>query len=265
MDGALPSPQLELDAELLEVAALLDDRDIVEVLPERQIAGPAVLQIEGGLPSPLPLLGIGAGALHRRRIQLGELVERHRRLVWIGPRVVGIEVGQLGPAVLQLRDELAHRHPPIAEVDVSVDVVADESEEPLQALPDDRSPEMANMHRLRHVGAAVVDQDLQARVGLVDPEAIVVGHGLGVFGEQPVGHRDVDEPGSGDVELGKRRSIVQGRDDVGGDLAWVAAGLLGGTEGTVALELGELRPLGRHDETPGFVEPDRGKGPAKPL
>ena len=85
MHRALPVPQVEDDAELVEVTLLGIVGDIPEVLPERPIAGPPLLELEGGLPGTLGLGGIGLGTGRHRRIHLLQVVEGEGRLGRIGP------------------------------------------------------------------------------------------------------------------------------------------------------------------------------------
>ena len=72
-----------------------------------------------------------------------------------------VEVGQIGnrspPAAAM---SCPYRHPPVTEVDIANYVITEESEDPLDALTDDRRAEMTDMQFLGDVGPAVVDNHL---------------------------------------------------------------------------------------------------------
>ncbi len=180
VNGALPAPQVELDAEPLEVLLLLGDGHVAIVAPERQVSGSPVLEIERGSTGPLRFVRIVLASLDDDRVHLGEVVERHRRLLRVRAGEVGVEVREVGPSPFEFDDELPDRHAPVAHVDVACDVMSGEAEEPFEALADDRRPEMADVHRLGHVRAAVVDDHLVPGVRFGEPEAVVAFHVLGV-------------------------------------------------------------------------------------
>ena len=201
---ALTPPQIELDAEILEVLLLFGDRDIVIVPPQRQIPRPTVLQVERGLTCTLSFIGVVLAPLDNNRIHLGQIVERDRRLVGVRAGEGRVEVGKVGLAAFQFDDQLADRHTPVTHVNVADNLVACNAEEPLEALTNDRGAEMPYMHRLRHVRTAVVDDHLAPGVRYGDSAALVVLHHLRVASEVLVGDDDVDEAGTGDVERCER-------------------------------------------------------------
>ena len=243
VDRALTAPQVEFDAEVLKIPPLLFDGYVVKVLPQRQIPGTAPLQVKRGPARSIRLPRIGVGPLHRSRVHLREIIERDRRLGRVRAGEVRVEVGQFWMPGLQLGDQLTDRHPPIPKMDVSVDIVTHQAEQALQALTDDGSPQMPDVHRLGHVGAAVVDEHLQRRIGSPNPKLFVIIHGLGVVGENLVGHGDVDKPGPGDVEGSEQRVVVDRTDHLGGECSRIPSRLLRCPQGTVALVLRQLGTL----------------------
>ena len=118
---------------------------------------------------------------------------------------------------------------------------------------------MPHVHRLRHVGTAVVDDHLEPgfRNGNADP--IIVLHHLRVPREVFVGDNDVDESGSGDVQRRKRRSITEVVDHCLRQLARILADRLRSSEGTIALVLRKLRALRWDDQTGRPVHPRSGE------
>ncbi len=153
-----------------------------------------------------------------------------------------VEVRELRPAIGQLGDQLTHRQPPIAEMDVADDVVAGEAEHALDALADDRRPEMADVQLLGDVGPPVVDDDHLGVRGR-HTETIVVGSGREVACDRVVGHGDVDETGPGDAHVGQRGIVGHELHDGRSDLARVPSRGARGGQCTVALELCEIGPL----------------------
>ena len=133
----LTTPQIELDTEIFEILLLLGNGNVVIVPPQRQVPGPSVLQVEGGLACPFCFVGIVLAPLDDNRIHLGQIVERDRRLVGIGAGEGGVEVGKVGLPPLQFDDQLADRHTPVTHVNVADNLVTGNAEEPLEALADD--------------------------------------------------------------------------------------------------------------------------------
>ncbi len=80
-----------------------------------------------------------------------------------------------------------------------------------------------------------------------------------------VGHGDVDESGAGDVQLVEHRPVVEGVDDVLGQVARVPPHPLRRAESAVALVLGELGSLRRDDETRRPFDADGGERVAESL
>jgi hypothetical protein len=219
---------------------------------------------QGDLPHPLP--GIG----QQRMTILQERGQRpgssQRRLV-LTRRVAGLvehaEFGERQPAdgnrvnerhriaILppgcdrNTQKELAHLQAPVAEMNVGDHIVADLDQDPPQALADDERPEVADMQRLRDVGASIVDHRLQWR-DLICPERGIGEHRSGFGRDRRIGQPEVHEAGAGDgdfLEDGVPGSIG----DRGRKLARVLSRGLGEPHHVVALEIAELR-LGGPDD-----------------
>ena len=104
---------------------------------------------------------------------------------------------------------------------------------------------MAHMHGLGDIGAAIVHQDPPRRLDHGRAQAGIV-HQLIGPGRQGVGaHSHIDEAQAGDLHRGQPRILGQLGHHAGGDLAGVAARLLGRRQGAIALEVGQVGPVGR--------------------
>ena len=68
------------------------------------------------------------------------------------------QLGQRRVLVQHGDDQQAHLEAPVAEVGVAQHLVAAEAVEPLDRLADDRGAQVADVHLLGDVGAAVVDE-----------------------------------------------------------------------------------------------------------
>ena len=99
-----------------------------------------------------------------------------------------------------------------------------------------------------------------------DPGPLVAGEGVGAQAERRVGYGDVDEPGSGDLDPFDDRLAAQALGDLAGDLARIALQGLGGHKRAVALEIGQIRPIGgRHTSVAGVEAEGLESASRRPL
>ena len=240
----LALPQVKGHAQGAEVALQRRHRDVVHVLPEGPIAGAAGLQFGGRLAGAVTEGRVFLRARGRGRIEPLQILQRDRAFGGVG--AVALEISGLA-FVFQRRDQQPHLEAPVAEVRVAPDGVAPETEQALQALADDRRAQVADVHRLGDIGAAVVDDDL-ARLG----HGRSAGHRAGghfgrAFGQRPVRHADIDEARPGDLDRGDLGAVLQMGCDLGRQIARIGPGLFGGGQGAVGLEIGEVGPVRRRD------------------
>jgi hypothetical protein len=83
-------------------------------------------------------------------------------------------------------------------VGVAQDRVAAEPIEAFDGLPDDRGAQVAHMHGLGDIGAAVVHEDTAGPGDHLGAQARVGGDLVGAIREGGVGDDEVDEAGTGD-------------------------------------------------------------------
>ncbi|MNS48254.1 hypothetical protein D3C72_808170 [compost metagenome] len=244
----LAVPQVEGDVQGAELALQRGAADGDEVGPQGAVAGTAVLQLSGGLAGAVAeggvFLGLGGGL----GIEAFQVLQRDRTLGREGAVALGHEgVGQV--LVAAGGDQQAHLEAPVAEVGVAPDGVAAEAEQPLQALADDGRAQVADVHRLGHIGAGVVDDDLaRRRVQRGAGQGFVGGHLGGALGQGGVGELQVDEAGTGDLDRRQTRVGAQAFGDAGGQLARIGLQRLGGGQGAVGLEVGQVGAV-RGDDT----------------
>ena len=182
------------------------------------------------------------------RIDLLQVLERHRALARIGPALRRIEIGQIRLAVRDLGDDLAHGQAPVAEMHVAERAVADEQEQPPQRIADDRRPEMADMHRLGDVGSAIVEDHGLRRLRL-DAEPLVFRQAIEVRGEEFIGQREVHEPRPGERHVPQFAGVLRQQSPANSfrDLPGIAFERLRHGERAIGLELPEIGPIGRRD------------------
>ncbi len=174
IDVALALPEVEIDAQGVEVALQGRAGDVGEVAPDQAMAETPGLELGRRPARAVAIVGIGLGPGGGRGIEAVEIVQPdvagEKRL---GGALVGVgEMGRLFGVRLQpVRDrrigvgaggdQQAHLEAPVAEVGVAQDLVAGETVQPLDRLADDRGAQVADVHLLGDVGAAVVDQHLR--------------------------------------------------------------------------------------------------------
>ena len=155
----LAEPDVEADVQVFIVALQIHHRDAHDVLPHRAVAPVSRLEQIGRVVRArgerLVRLALCAG----RGIDLFQLRDRERRFLRIFTGEVRVEVGELRMTVAHLFDDEAHLQAPVAEVDVADDAVAEVAVDALDGLADDGAAQMADVERLGHVRAAVVEDD----------------------------------------------------------------------------------------------------------
>ncbi len=123
---------------------------------------------------------------------------------------------------------------------VAQHLVAAEAEDALERLADDRGTQVAHMHRLGHIGPAIVDQDPALGLDLGGAQAFVLGDFAHALGQDRIGHAHIDEAEARQLDGGEYRVLAQLGDHCGADLARIAANALSGSQGAVALEVGQI-------------------------
>ena len=122
------------------------DRFVHELVPDRDGALVAALELDDPLPGPVGELGIAVEPGPGLRIQHIEILDGMRGLV-------------VPALVQQMLDQHAELRAPVAQVVLADHPVAEELEDPGQSVPDHRRPEVPDVHLLGPVRARVVDDD----------------------------------------------------------------------------------------------------------
>ncbi len=137
-------------------------------------------------------------------------------------------------------DQHPERCPPITDVVLPSDVVAEESEHPGQRVANVRAAQVADMHLLGHIGRRVVDHDPLGPDGGLDAQTRVARDGLGLLGDEVVPQGQIDEPGAADLDPGTE-VVEPGRlHHLARDLLRRPAHLLRQGERAVGLEVGPV-------------------------
>ena len=225
---ALAVPQVEGYAEGAELAFQRGAADGDEMGPERAVARTAALQLRRGLACAVAEHRVFLGHCRSGRIEALEVLQRHRALGREGAVALGQELPGLA-LVADGNDQQTHLEPPIAEMGVAPDRVAPKAENPLQALADDRTAQVADMHRLGHVRAGEVDHHLARCVDHRSPGVGAIrGDLVGADRQGAVSQLQIDEAGAGDLDRSQTRIVRQSFSDTGCQLAWIGLQRLGG-------------------------------------
>ncbi len=116
------------------------------------------------------------------------------------------------------------------------------------------------MHRLGDIRPAVIDQDPTRRGDRLGAQPRIGGDLASPLRQGRIAEPEVDEARPGDLHASQARIARQARDDLGGHVARIAPGALGGGQGAVALEVGEVGPVGRRHAAEFGRQSRRGEG-----
>ena len=116
----------------------------------------------------------------------------------------------------------AKLRPPVAQVVIGHDLVAEKAKQPGQGVADDRASQMSHVHGLGDIGRAVVN-DEGARGGRFNSKAQIASQPLHLQREPIIAEAQIDKAGAGDFRLFEESCQVQACDDLLGDLARLAS------------------------------------------
>ena len=238
----LAAIRVERDAEFLVDALELADGNVDELPPEREVLFLALLEedelaLAVLLPHAVRLLGL------RRREDVALLQRGDGEVVALLLRE------QLAVAL----DEDAELRPPVAEVVVGDDRVAEREEEAFDRVADDGRADVADVHLLGRVGRGVVDDDLPPRADLRDTKMRRLVERTQARREPPVRDGEVEEPGPRHIDFLERLAAFEFLGDFHARLTRVEAHRLREPQRLVALVVAELRVARGHDAQLGSV------------
>ena len=238
----LAAIRVEGNAEFLVDALELADGNVDELPPEREVLFLALLEedelaLAVLLPHAVRLLGL------RRREDVALLQRGDGEVVALLLRE------QLAVAL----DEDAELRPPVAEVVVGDDRVAEREEEAFDRVADDGRADVADVHLLGRVGRGVVDDDLPPRADLRDTEMRRLVERTQPRREPAVRDGEVEEPGPRHIDFLERLAAFEFLGDFHARLTRVEAHRLREPQRLVALVVAELRVARGHDAQLGSV------------
>ena len=167
-----------------------------------------------------------------------------------GVAVESVAIEEVFPAV----DDFSELRAPVADVVVGGDFVAEETGDAHEAVAEDRATDMADMHRLRDIGRAEINEDFLGLGSGGDAEAGVGGEGGNGGGDEGILQAEVNEPSAGNLGGGGEAGDIELLEDVGGELARVGFFLLGQNHRGVRLIVAEAGVGGLGDFAAGGVE-----------
>ena len=125
--------------------------------------------------------------------------------------------------------------PPVPDVIVPHNIVADESRDPRQGVAEERGADMADVHRLGDVRRTEVDHDSPRNGGRGHTQPRIV-HKVAEAFRQPRGlEAKIDKTGARDFGRLREGGDIELADDLLGKLAWVGALLLREDHGDIGL------------------------------
>ena len=143
---------------------------------------------------------------------------------------------------------------PVADVVVADRPVAEEPERAAQGVADHRGADVADVHRLGHVGGRVVDDEAPRRGDRCDAQPRIVHRRRQPLNQPRLLDSQVDEPRSGDLERMAEVGHVDRSGDLGGHLTRRPAQPLPQRHRKIRLVVAELRILTPPDHFQSFVD-----------
>ncbi len=144
-------------------------------------------------------------------------------------------------------DDHAELRAPVAEVVVADRPMAKEAERAAEGVADHGRADMADVHRLGHVGSGVIDHVGPRRRCRLDAQARIVDRGRKLLDEPRIPQPQIDEARPGDFRRVAEVGHVEPGDDLGGQLLRLLVQLPAQRHGEVGLVIAESRVLGAAD------------------
>ena len=181
----------------------------------------------------------GAG----RRIDLLQVADGKGRLVRVFAGILRVKIRQVGLPLAHALDNQAHLQAPVAQMNVTDDLVAHIALHPADGLADDRRAQMPHMQRLGHVGPAIVHHNRARRLLLGHAQVFVRAHLLEPGAEILRRQAQVDKAGRHRLGLAEG-CMVQLRRHLAGNGNGRLVIRLGRCQRAVALIFAQIRPVG---------------------
>ena len=159
MHGGFAPPEVKVHVEIGVVFLHIRDGYFDDLVPESAESPVAFLQAVRVGHGFRVIVGVLFGAPAGSGIDLLQFRDGKRRFRGILSGKSGVKIAQIRLSFGNFRDDKAHLQPPVAEVNVSDDVLAVIARDALYSFADDGAAEVSHMERLGHIGSAVVQDD----------------------------------------------------------------------------------------------------------
>jgi len=226
---AFSARQIERHVQPLIDAVELVAADGDEALPDRAVFRIALLQLDQ----------LGLAALEPGGLLFRAVVALHvDAFKCFDGQGIAFGVGQEGAVAL---DQQAELRPPVAQMVVGDHTVAEGAVDAVKGIADHSRADVADVHRLGHIGARVIDDHGATVPGVRDAEARRGGECCELLGQPLRGNGQVDETGAGDFGARQHRRQRQGGERCLGHGARRTAQGFGRLHRVVTLEIAKAR------------------------
>ena len=230
-------------AEIAEILFQRCDRDIDEMAQQSAITLATGLEFGRCGTRDFETGRVCLGLTRCLRVEPGQVFDIDRRFGRIIAVEIRVVIDEVRLLFLQLGDQMPHLQAPIAQMDVRHDRIPAETENTLETVAQNRGAQVADMHRLGHIGSTEIDHhrfrrlDRRCSGALISSDlgrACVIGRGR---------RGQVYETGTGNLGIGQEVTAGDLFKHGLRDIARRLSGLFGRRHGAIALIGGQFRVL----------------------
>ena len=138
-------------------------------------------------------------------------------------------------------DDLTKLCAPVPDMVVGDDLMPEKSCDTHQAIAKDRAANVADMHRLRHIGRAEIHKDFSGAGDDIHPQSGVCGKMREGFGEKGILESEVDKPRSGDLWLRGQTGYIDMAENFAGQFTRIRLFFFSENHGSIGLVVAKAR------------------------
>ena len=191
---AFTQPLFVVDVQRIIDSLQVGQRNAHDVIPDGPVAPATLLQLVSchmGLFGKHGILLLAGGS----GIDLFQIGQSERRFNGVFAGEIGVKIGEVGLALLQLCNDQTHLQTPVTQMDVTDGLIAHKGMKPLQSLTDDSRTQVTNVQRLGDVCSAVVHHNGLSLAHFGNTEVGGGAHLLQIALEEAVRQLQVDKAG----------------------------------------------------------------------